>query len=135
MIKRTLQSGKTLEITLNNDGNLVVTVDGKPVSVFSRTIVHVSKAPKEFQSGLKAAGATHLLGGSVALMPGEASIIEAAIASHTAVIARHAEYARLRAAEKSSDARNAWQYDPRYGYAEGRVNPDRRDNTPSHKAD
>lgn len=141
---QTIINRSPLTISIDTDGAITVTLNSAPLAMpFGTKIKALSEVKGSGTAALVAAakvkGGTHLMGSRVALLPGEADLIAAALASHPALIAKdaafQAECERLAAAERKINAENAWQTDPRCGFAEGAETPDRADNTPSHKRD
>lgn len=133
-----------MTIGLDEMGNLAVTLNGKPLDMpygynikALQDVKGTGTAP--LVAAAQAKGATHLMGMRVALLPGEAEAIAQAQVKHPALIAKAATFAaecdRLAAAERAENQSNAWQHDPRMGFAEGPETPDRADNTPMHKPD
>lgn len=145
VVNRQLSNGKPLTIGVDANGELAITVDGKPFNPeFGKRLAPVdefAKSPRTaaLHQQLKTLGASHLLGGQIPVYPTEYAALQDALKSHPENIRKRqewdAEVNRLSSAERAENKRTAWQRDSAYGFSEGTDTPDRPDNTPTHKGD
>ncbi len=94
---QTIINRSPLTISIDTDGAITVTLNSAPLAMpFGTKIKALSEVKGSGTAALvaaaKAKGGTHLMGSRVALLPGEADLIAAALASHPALIAKDAAF-------------------------------------------